>query len=216
MEAAALASEEVDPDPIDRAILESVSEKIEDIKRYVNVVKLESFHPKLHRYTKADIETLLSKKRYFVIKGPIRDVLQMCTLNQSFDSLETKAAEYATLGWRCICVASSGYVDGLIIPLGIIAMEDPIRTDVNDSIQSIQNMLVQTIMLTGDSLAVARFVCSHSGLSSSNHIFSRETQVLQECPENEFLGYSGFASILPQDKVSIIDIYHSFGFVVGM
>jgi H+-transporting ATPase len=216
LEAAALASEEVDSDPIDKAILDSVSERVPDLKRDVRLISFEAFHPANHRFTKADVETLHSKNRYFVIKGPLVEVLKMCSDNLIFNILEKKAIEYASFGWRCVCVASSGFATGLTIPLGIIAFEDPIRSDVNESIQCIQNMCVQTIMLTGDSLAVARFVCSRSGLASSNRIFSRETQELQECPENEVLEYSGFASIFPQDKVSIIDIYHSFGFVIGM
>jgi magnesium-transporting ATPase (P-type) len=216
LEAAVLAAEEVDSDPIDKAILESVSERVDDLKRYVRLINFEAFHPTHHRFTRADVETLQSKNRYFVIKGPLLEVLRMCSDNLIFDILEKKSIEYASFGWRCVCVASSGFATGLTIPLGIIAFEDPIRTDVTESIQRIQNMFVQTIMLTGDSLAVARFVCSRSGLASSNRIFSRETQELEECAENEVLEYSGFASIFPQDKVSIIDIYHSFGFVIGM
>ena len=216
LEAAALASEAVDPDPIDRAVLESVHEKLEDMKKYVHLIKFEGFHPTFHRYTRAELETVHSKRRYFVVKGPLPEILQFCSPNHDHEILKTKANEYASLGWRCVCVASSGYISGEIIPLGIIAFEDPIRPDVKDSIQTIQLMSIQTIMLTGDSLAVARFVCSNAGLSESNQMFSRESQVLQECSESEFLGYSGFASIFPQDKVAIIDIYHSFGFIVGM
>lgn len=109
-----------------------------------------------------------------MIKGPLLEILQMCSPHQN---TEFWPNEYASCGWRCVCVASLGYAPGLTIPLGIIALEDPIRSDVRESIRGIQNMSVQTIMLTGDSLAVARFV---SGLSASNHIFSRESQILQE------------------------------------
>lgn len=50
LEAAAMATELVDPDPIDRAILDSANEKL---KRYVQLIKFEAFLLTFHRYAKS-------------------------------------------------------------------------------------------------------------------------------------------------------------------
>ena len=211
LDAAICASDHSNPDPIDEAIF-LAGQKIRDSR----VTEFEGFDPTFHRYTKAYIEDPNLCRKSFVIKGPLLEVLNMCSQNLEFENLKAKSLEYASWGFRSICIASSDCRDGFVMPIGIIAFEDPVRSNVRETISIIQNMDVQTLMLTGDSLAVAQFVCRRAGLSSNNRFFSGESHLLQECMDDDFLGYSGFASLFPQDKVSIVEIYHSFGFIVGM
>ncbi|MBK2356084.1 heavy metal translocating P-type ATPase [Francisella hispaniensis] len=97
---------------------------------------------------------------------------QLCNNNL----LHQKATELGNNGLTLIFVGNSKDI------IGIIAIQDKIKTNVNDCLKQLKNLgIKQTIMLTGDNTATAKSIATQSGIDSF------------------------YAELLPQDKVTKIE-----------
>jgi len=102
---------------------------------------------------------------------------------------------------------------------GIIALNDPIREDVGESIKTAQGAGVRVIMATGDNLNTAIQVAKQVGIQENGHRAVIGSQVDKMTDDELFENLkvnSVFARVLPEQKLRIVKILKNSGEVVAM
>jgi H+-transporting ATPase len=211
---AALASKEEDKDPIDNAILEAVKQKGfgEDIKSYQQV-EFKPFDPVIKRTeakVKDDKGALVS-----VSKGAPQVIAELCKLGkEEREQLDKDVEGYAQKGYRAIGVANGS--EGQYKFNGIIALYDPPREDSAETIAEAKKMGVDTKMVTGDHIAIAKEVSRRVGLGTNiltaDVLDSGKLEELGESVEKA----DGFAQVFPEHKFKIVESLQARGHIVGM
>ncbi|MDD1775980.1 MAG: HAD-IC family P-type ATPase, partial [Candidatus Methanomethylicus sp.] len=99
--------------------------------------------------------------------------------------------------------------------LGFVAIMDPPREGVHESVQEVKNAGIKPIMVTGDSIETARSIASQVGIIDQNDLIveGREVQALSEI---DFSKVSVFARISPKEKIAIVDRFKAQKRVVAM
>ncbi|MGH9648186.1 MAG: HAD-IC family P-type ATPase, partial [Bryobacteraceae bacterium] len=151
--AGALASEEANQDPIDRAFLAAARERhIFDGLPAVTPVSFKPFDAKTRR-TEAIVEQ--DGRRFRVMKGAVRTIAETCGLKPpEIDAVEARVSESTAKGYRTLAVAR-GPETGMPGLVGLVLLDDPPRPDARQLIAELRDLGVSVKMLTGDSLPVA-------------------------------------------------------------
>jgi len=211
---AALASKEEDKDPIDNAILEAVKQKgfEEGIRSYAQL-EFKPFDPVIKRTeakVKDDKGAVLS-----VSKGAPQVIAKLTNLGeQEGEQLAKDVDGFAQKGYRAIGVAS-GSGDQYVFN-GLIALYDPPREDSAETIAEAKRMGVDTKMVTGDHIAIAKEVSRRVGLGTNiitaDVLDSGKPEDLGERVEKA----DGFAQVFPEHKFKIVESLQARGHIVGM
>ena len=198
-----LASDAASQDPIDLAILAAAESHHIDATGWQTLESI-PFEPA----TKLS-EAILSKnsQRSRAIKGAPEAVAKRVKIPPDYSpDLERLAAQ----GCRVLAVAA-GPDDDLRF-VGLLALEDPPRNDSKTLIQSLQNLGVRVIMITGDGLATARAVATRVGIGDR----AVEPKGLDKEAAAEVLQNDVFAGVYPEDKFHIVQALQRAGTVTGM
>ncbi|MEF8726031.1 MAG: potassium-transporting ATPase subunit KdpB [Candidatus Bipolaricaulota bacterium] len=102
------------------------------------------------------------------------------------DELEDKAAEVADSGGTPLGLA----VDGEVV--GLIELQDELKTGIGDRISRLNKMGIKTIMCTGDNERTARYIAEQAGL-------------------DEY-----YAEFQPEEKIGLVEDEKAKGHMVGM
>jgi H+-transporting ATPase len=183
---AALASSEADRDPIDGAIHKAA--------------RARPSHPsadRLVRFVPFDPATRISEARIVagdgselrIVKGAFEAVTELAQVPEGCAPRVNELAEH---GHRVIAVAV-GPSGGLRIA-GLIAISDPLRDDSRPLVDTLRQMGVRTLMVTGDSAATAAAIARTVGIEERDI----------------------FARVVPEEKFRIVEKLQSEGHVVGM
>ncbi|OIQ98000.1 putative cation-transporting ATPase F [mine drainage metagenome] len=214
--AGALASQESNQDPIDRAFLAAAKEH----KVFDNVAKVTpvSFAPfdAANRRTEAIVEQNGQKLR--VMKGAVRTLADACGLPPpEIAALDAKVAELSAKGFRSLAVAR-GPESGQPTLIGIVSLYDPPRPDAGQLVATLKGLGVSVKMLTGDSLAVASETGKGVGLPNIQRV--ADLKAAAALPGNKAVdllaGADGFAEIYPEDKYIVVQHLQAAGHVTGM
>jgi len=200
---AMLASDAASQDPIDLAILAAADTHHVDLAGW-QTLELIPFEPA----TKLS-EAILSKssQRSRAIKGAPEAVANRVKRVPNYSpDMERLAAQ----GYRVLAVAA-GPEDDLSF-VGLLALEDPPRNDSKTLIQSLHNLGVRVIMITGDGLATARAVAIRVGIGGR----AVEPKALEKEAAAEVLQSDVFAGVYPEDKFHIVQALQRAGTVTGM
>ena len=200
---AMLASDAASQDPIDLAILAAADTHHVDLAGW-QTLELIPFEPA----TKLS-EAILSKssQRSRAIKGAPEAVANRVKRVPNYSpDMERLAAQ----GYRVLAVAA-GPEDDLSF-VGLLALEDPPRNDSKTLIQSLHNLGVRVIMITGDGLATARAVATRVGIGG----LAVEPKDLEKEAAAEVLQSDVFAGVYPEDKFHIVQALQRAGTVTGM
>ncbi len=214
---AALASEIENPDAIDEAILQKISDK-----KGLTAFRQENFVPfdPIKKRTEAQIKSPegLSFK---VSKGAPQVVLDLCNPDQTLRQQAEKVVnEFAVKGYRALGVARTDPT-GLWQFLGIIPLYDPPREDAKDTIKEIIDHGVDIKMVTGDNIAIAKQISKELGLGQNillaEQIISAKDNedVIHEvarCAERA----DGFAQVFPEHKYWLVKDLQANNHLVGM
>jgi len=200
---AMLASDAASQDPIDLAILAAADTHHIDPAGW-QTLELIPFEPA----TKFS-EAILSKssQRSRAIKGAPEAVANRVKRVPNYSpDMERLAAQ----GYRVLAVAA-GPDDDLSF-VGLLALEDPPRYDSKTLIQSLHNLGVRVIMITGDGVATARAVATRVGIGDR----AVEPKALEKEAAAEVLQSDVFAGVYPEDKFHIVQALQRAGTVTGM
>ncbi len=103
--------------------------------------------------------------------------------------------------------------------VGVVGIQDPLRSDAKETIQILTDAGIRTVMLTGDNRATALAIAKGLQLASTEEevmdgrdLEALDAQTLQERVANIRV----FARVSPKDKLRIIDALQARGEVVAM
>ena len=215
IQTALLSSRTESMDLIDLALFDYAKHRNINLNPYKEV-SYTPFSPETKR-TEAVIQTERNYNR--ALKGAPQVILQLCKSIDHATRLEVDQAivRFSQKGLRTIAIARSedGDLDSIKL-IGLIAFSDPPRPDSRKMIEEIRGLGIKPIMLTGDSLAIAREIASQVGIGSKIIAFAD----IQHLDENEKVKQveagDGFAEIYPADKYEIVRLLQSKGHMVGM
>jgi H+-transporting ATPase len=198
---AALASSDGGQDPVDAAIRGAAARKpVGDAPKLVTFVP---FDPSLKRSEATVLQADGSAIR--VTKGAFTVISDLS--HPSIDASKIVAALQAK-GFRVLAVAA-GPPDKLVLA-GFIALSDPPREDSAALVSELSGLGVRTVMVTGDAGATAQVVAGLVGITGP--VWA--TTPLPKDLKAE--AYSIFASVLPEDKFSLVKALQKDGHIVGM
>lgn len=212
---AAIVSQEEGMDIIDLAVIGYAKSMRVDFTAYKRISHT-PFNPTIKR-TEAIIEA--DTKRFKAVKGAAQIVISMCRGIDKDDMEKANRTidEFSRKGYRTIAVARSegNNLDNLKLA-GLLSLADPPRQDSKSMIEQARKLGIKPIMLTGDSMAIAREIALQAGIGG-NIIRMEDIKGLTDDEQMKVAEESdGFAEIYPEDKYKIVKLLQSRGHTVGM
>lgn len=211
---AALSSKEASMDAIDLAIINySKSKKImlDNCER----ISYTPFSPKNKR---TEAEAKIDNENFRIYKGAPQTIMELCrgTDDKTKDAVEKTIAGFSDKGYRTIAVAASKGTDSCPEFMGLLAIADPPRDDSKRMISEIKKLGIRPIMLTGDSIAIAKKISRDVGIGDRIRRVS-ELNSLSRSEQLKMIENSdGFAEVYPEDKYNIVKLLQESGHMVGM
>ncbi|MEM0133713.1 MAG: plasma-membrane proton-efflux P-type ATPase [Thermoplasmatales archaeon] len=198
------ASNESSLDSIDIAII-NYGKKIGATTENFTIKKFVPFDPSTKR-----TECLLDidGKEVLVAKGAPQVITEMFEPTR-MDEISDKVTSLATRGYRAIGVGISR--DGKKEFSGIIPLRDPPLPDSQDLIKKIKSLGLQTRMITGDSVSIAKEISKEVGIGE--HI-CKISEVMKGDKSVE--DCDTFAEVLPEDKFFIVKSLQKTHHITGM
>jgi H+-transporting ATPase len=214
--AGALASQEANQDPIDRAFLAAAKERnVFDSLPKVTPVSFTPFDAK-NRRTEAVVEQ--NGQRLRMMKGAVVTIAEACGLQSlAIDTLVTRVKDSAAKGYRALAVAR-GPETGAPVLVGLVELYDPPRPEAKQLISTLRDLGVSVKMLTGDALAVASEIAIGVGLPKIRRAADLKGASAETGNEavDLLVGADGFAEVYPEDKFSVVQHLQAAGHVTGM
>jgi len=162
-----------------------------------------------------------------VVKGAPVKVFAMCDLEAGeLVRLESIVKEMTDSGLRVLAFAekighdleASGALFGLRC-LGVVGLEDPLREDAKDTLESMRRAHMRVVIVTGDHPATVSAIASKAGMEvSGDEILVGGDIALMSDDELKanISKYSIFARVNPEHKVRIVEAWRANGETVAM
>lgn len=208
---AALAAKDVDPDAIDKCVLEAVRDPTE-LKKY-EVTEFLPFDP-------------VAKRTEATVKGPDGTIFKtskgapqvMVDMTHNADEVRPIVQEamemFAARGLRPVGVCETNE-NGDWVFLGLISLFDPPRDDTQATIEKALELGSSVKMVTGDHLLIAKETCRRLGMGDAIlkcSALDEDRGRLRELVET----VDGFAEVFPEHKFDIVALYQENGHITGM
>ncbi|KUR76726.1 plasma-membrane proton-efflux P-type ATPase [Novosphingobium sp. Fuku2-ISO-50] len=201
---AALASDPATQDPIDIAILDGTRAEMATHK-VIDKLGFEPFDPAT-RYSMGHYRA--GANELWVAKGAPTAI---CGLIAQAPDISALSEEMAAGGNRVLAVAS-GPDRGSLTLAGLIALEDPPRSDSAQLVAGLQALGVRVIMVTGDNAATARSVAARVGIAGPD----AGAAMLEQMDGAQALDFGVYARVFPEHKIRLVRLLQQAGHVVGM
>lgn len=203
LELAALACDEATQDPIDLAILESANKR-HGLTHQRKRLQFLPFDPATKRS-----ESLVSEATgiLHVIKGAPA-VVAALTAGDRLPDADVEAL--ADQGYRILAVAAGP--QGHLRLVGLVALQDPPREDSQAVVQSLGDLSVRVVMVTGDAPATAQAIAAEVGIHGGTCL----ADGLRSGDDARPLDCAVFAGVFPEDKFHLVQVFQHDGHVVGM
>ncbi len=160
---AALASKEENKDPIEIPIFDWV--KKHKLYEEIKTCKQEKFIPfdPVRKRTEALVDC--GGKKIAVTKGAPQVIIELCD-EKEFDKnvAYERVEEFAEKGFRTLGVAYKNPDEEKYHFVGLIPLFDPPREDSKTAIQEAKDFGVEVKMVTGDNIAVAKYIAKILGI----------------------------------------------------
>jgi len=175
-------------------------------------------------FTKGATEALLPRCNFTVRQG-----LETRSLDDEGKSvIDKEIHHFTTHGYRVISFTIK-YLDRLpnrgineremvedgMTYLGFVAITDPPREGVRESVIEANGAGIRSIMITGDNKETARNIAQRAGITEEGD-FVVEGHEIELLSDEKFLRTSVFARVSPEDKRIIVDRYKKQKRVVAM
>lgn len=198
----ALACDEATQDLIDLAILAAAGERklLQDLPRRI---RFTPFDPQTRRSETLFEENALTRR---AVKGAAAEVAALTATPDVAGNVEALAAG----GYRVLGVA---FGDETTLQFaGLVALQDPPRKDSAALVESLRELGVRVVMVTGDSQATARTVARAVGIGER----ACPAQMLTENSLTAITQCDVFAQVFPEDKFHLVQALQRAGHVTGM
>lgn len=171
-----------------------------------------------------------TKGRHYVIaaKGAPENIFDLCHLDSSkISMLQMQVDVMAEKGLRVIGVAKATFAEKILPDgqhdfnfefVGLIGLEDPVRSNVFESVKSCYQAGIRVIMITGDYLITAKQIALQIGLQDGHRaITGLELAKMDDAElELKIKDINIFARILPEQKLRIVNALKANGEIVAM
>jgi len=215
---AALASQASSGDPIDRAVLDAVTDA--GLVTGYAQGKFVPFDPVTKR-----VEATLTDsdgKTTHAAKGAPQAILALAGLSgDAAKPVTDNVARLAARGYRALGVATS--TDSKVWKyLGILPMSDPPRDDSSSTIADAREKGLRVKMVTGDDTAIAKEMAREIGLGTNiiaaDEAFPKDMNPdhLPESTKDLVESADGFARVFPQHKYAIVKALQQRKHLVAM
>lgn len=169
----------------------------------------------------------LANKQVLCVKGAYENVLSLCQLSrEERDLIVNRANEYANLGYRVLAVAKNTDMrqiptrleDNKLTFVGLIALVDPPRAGVKQSINTCHSAGVRVVMITGDNGETATSVARQIGMNHDNIVITgvELEQMSDEELKDRVKDVNIFARVYPEHKMRIVSALQANQEVVAM
>ncbi len=139
-------------------------------------------------------------------KGAAEAVAALCQSPPDFAAEEQRLA---AAGARVLAVAA-GPEKGRMRLVGLLALEDPPRTDSAELVAGLRAMGVRVVMATGDAAATATAIAKRVGIEGE----TGDAAALEKIDDP--LRFGVLARVLPEHKIALVRRLQKAGHVVGM
>ncbi len=163
---ALLASKKENNDPIEEPIFEYAAQRgILELTKHFTVKKFVPFDP-VKKRTEAVVER--KNECLVVTKGAPQVILALCSSDETdIQAIEQKVEEFAQNGFRTLGVAFRRCEEEQFHFVGLIPLYDPPREDSKEAIAEAKAKGVEVKMVTGDNLAVAKYIAKILGIGEN-------------------------------------------------
>lgn len=176
-----------------------------------------------HNRRIASSHVVLAGKSLLVAKGSPEDLLARC--DNITDVQRAKLAELYAAGARVIAVASKPFDKvGALEPSdesgfaldGYLSFADPIKADVQTSLEALNTLGIEVKIATGDSAEVAATVCGKVGIHVLGSLTGTQIDALDDAAlATAVLNTTVFARVSPEQKARILRALRANGKSVG-
>lgn len=153
-------------------------------------------------------------------KGAPEAVAAACAGDPDAPWLARQAEVLADQGMRVIAFATAPSADVAFRPLrpvGLIGLQDTIRSSSRDAVQECAASGIQVVMVTGDHPATARDVAAKVGLDATRCVTGGELAGMSPTARGAALREANVvARVEPETKVDLVDAHRAEGHVVVM
>lgn len=169
----------------------------------------------------------IDDKNLLCVKGAYESVAPLCKISSQEEKEILKQLEkYADLGYRVLAVAKKNNIKDIPKKLkenklefvGLIALVDPPRWGVKESVKSCYNAGVRIIMITGDNGKTAKGIASQIGLQHNENVITgiELEKMSDEELKEKVKDTNIFARVYPNHKMRIVKALQENGDVVAM
>lgn len=165
-------------------------------------------------------------------KGSPEKIISLCNIdNNELKNIEEKIAKYQEKAYRVIAFAHKALdincdfeekreiIENNMIFDGFVAISDPLREDVYESINKCRNAGIDTKILTGDNIITATAIANELELLDENHI-AVEAKDLEDLDDKELAKIIPKIRVIarstPSIKMRVVKILKSLGDVVAV
>ena len=212
---AAMASQDEGRDAIDSSIIEYIKSSNIDIGAY-EIISYTSFNPESKK-TEAVVK--IDGEAVRIVKGAAQTIMALCgeLTPEISGQAESAIEKFAEKGSRTIAVAAAWTEKSERLNLiGFLAIADPPRDDSKDMIDAIKNLGIKCLMLTGDSVAIAKEIASQVGIGGNIYLMGKLDGLSHQAQLDLIETSDGFAEVYPEDKYKIVKLLQDNGHAVGM
>lgn len=169
----------------------------------------------------------IDNKNLLCVKGAYENVLPLCNIEEEkYKNLIERIDKYSNLGYRILAVAKRENVENIKKRLkdnklefvGLIALVDPPRFGIKESIKSCYSAGIRVIMITGDNGKTAKGIAKQIGLKHNNNVITGIE--LENMSDEELRNRVGdtniFARVYPNHKMRIVEALQKNNEVVAM
>ena len=170
-----------------------------------------------YQYSKGALEKILPICNYYLEFNKVKVLKnqQINEINKIHDELTSKGLRVIALAYK----KTSKIVEDNLIFVGLVALIDPPKENVKESIKTLHDASIKTIMITGDNKNTALEIAKQLNIASDETEVISGTQLDQmdeKTLANNINKYKVFARVSPENKVNIVKAFQQNGNVVAM
>jgi P-type Ca2+ transporter type 2C len=153
-------------------------------------------------------------------------------IDHAIETVETLASK----GFRVLALADKTHtgqkppekrheVETELTFIGLIALMDPLRKTVKETVHALKHAGITPLMITGDHPAIARYIAEQAGILSVDHhetvltgtdLDTLFAEGMNPSEQKTILNARVFARVRPEHKVMIVELYQQLGFRIAM
>lgn len=169
----------------------------------------------------------INNQNILCAKGAYENILPLCKLTKEEEQgIKKQIEEYTSLGYRVLAIAKKENMkeipekiqDNHLIFSGLIALVDPPRKGIRESIKSCYDAGVRVVIITGDNGETAKGIAKQINLTHSNNVITGEE--LEKMSDKELKkrvkDTNIFARVYPNHKMRIVTALQENKEVVAM